>query len=439
MNDINGKNIYFSNIGKSTYNNFRLNKYYNNNKNGIRNYLFKRNNNNFLDEEDKESFLNKDIFDISFKGNKSKKEIKKNDSNDSSLNDDTYKMNFKYHNIHLKRLKALQKLKIFKTNKDINDVMYDPNIDYIKKRIIIGPKWEYMTGRKEPKILDNNLIISNTKNNDNDFTDKKKEKNKNKIYSFFQISKDSKDKIKENDKDLFKKKLFKSTKINLKKKNLSTSFLSNTNKENKLKKLNSFSTKNISDISKEEKIMINFNSDLIKSKIYYLDNKIVNDSSIKRYIYPSLKNLKQHKKLKKINSELKIYKNKEIGLNNEELKIINDIKKRKKLNEINSCKKSIEKNKIKNLTDRKYKPFHNFYYIFQDNFLNKKTFNYYINKSLLNNKEHNKNINTLEYNKSFSHRIKSLNEFYRYDCDKINIYNYNKFDNITYKSLTLNK
>ena len=77
MNDINGKNIYFSNIGKSTYNNFRLNKYYNNNKNEIRNYLFHRNNNNFLDEEDKESFLNKDIFDISFKGNKSKKEIKK--------------------------------------------------------------------------------------------------------------------------------------------------------------------------------------------------------------------------------------------------------------------------------------------------------------------------------------------------------------------------
>ena len=40
---------------------------------------------------------------------------------------------------------------------------------------------------------------------------------------------------------------------------------------------------------------------------------------------------------------------------------------------------------------------------------------------------------------SFSYKIKKLNKFYNFDYDKIDIYNYNKFDNITYKSIKSNK
>ena len=71
----------------------------------------------------------------------------------------------------------------------------------------------------------------------------------------------------------------------------------------------------------------------------------------------------------------------------------------------------------------------------------KKSFNSYINKSLLKYTENNLNSFILknDNSKSFSKKLNKYKEFYNFEVDKINIYNYNKFDNITYRTLLVNK
>ena len=436
MKDKNGKHIFFSNIGKRTYKNYIINKHYIGKKSNKKDKKLK--------EEDEESFLEKeiDIFDISYQNKKEPLKSWKNCS--FFLNDEKNEFNnkYKYHIKHIQKLKQLKNENYSKKNKYYQQI-YEPNIDYIKKRIIIGPKWNLLTGREEIPKKDNSINNSITTIPNL----RKLNSSKNKKINIFNIKnnyinikKHNIKNIENNNNYSFQNNLY-YNKLNKKilTAAFNTSYLNNINNS----KLNNKENKN--KIIQKNKSMINLNLDNFKSKIYKLDNIKFNDNSnsIIKYISPINITIKP-KNVKKYKSYTKIYKYKYIGLNNEELKLISDIKKKKNITKLKHNillkNKILMKNKI-NKKEKEYNDGNKSYDIYNLNW-NKKSFNNYINKILLKNKINNimnKIYLKKDKSNSFSYKIKKLNKFYNFDYDKIDIYNYNKFDNIAYKSIKSNK
>ena len=168
MKDNKGNFIYFSSIGNYSYDNRIINKYYKEKKpkkNLIRNKLIDETNSSFFEnEESKDIFEDKDIFNISYQKNKTESVQNDNssipffliDKNNNNMN------KYKYYLNHLQKLKKLKKEKEINTNnKKYYEQDYEPNIDFIKKRVIIGPKWELLSGRKDSlkKLKDNAVLI----------------------------------------------------------------------------------------------------------------------------------------------------------------------------------------------------------------------------------------------------------------------------------------
>ena len=202
-----------------------------------------------------------------------------------------------------------------------------------------------------------------------------------------------------------------------------------------------FNKKKATNIQSKSMINLNFNS--LKSKVYKLDNMTLKDKYISKYISPTNLTLKP-KTAKKSVSKIKKFKNKYIGLYNEELKIIKDMFNNKNLMKL----KGYSKIKVKqfktykvNQTERirKENKDKNESYEVYDLSSTKKSFNCYINKLLLKNEDKTTRILNKEKLNSYCRKMRQINEFYNYDCDKIDIYNYNKFDKITYKNVTCNK
>lgn len=449
MEDNNGKYIFFSSIGKKLNNAFGLRKYYiekTEKKSIKKNDFLKRIEKNFEEKEvDNDSLLNKDIFDISYNKGKSTNNTKRNnvnninDSLSLSEENNEYNHKYKYHIIHLKKLKKLNEEEQNKNNKKGQAIMYEPNIDTIKKRIIIGPYWKYMTGRKEkPKIDNYNLILnSNSKDNNTIFCHhllnsyiKEKNINKNKVVQRYNNPILS---ARTNSSNILKKETSKNSFI-----------------ENKTKKSNNILSENKDKRKiKKDKTMLNLDFSLLLSKIYRIDNeKKTNDKFIKRYILPFSKTLNNKKNLHKIYKiqKLKNYKNNFSGLNSEEISIINDYIKNKKLESLRKeekMKRMIIKKNDKKMPINLSKHVNLQTYMinsYKDNY-NKKSFNSYINQALLNYQNNNMNIikSYMVKNESFYNFLKKNKEFYYFDFDQINKYNYQKFDNITYKTINNNK
>jgi len=407
-------------------------------------------------------FLEKNnIFDTDCKKNKS------NDKQKNSNKDLIEKVNnkYKYHYLHIKKLKELKKLKSLKNNK-ISKQIYEPNIDYIKKRIILGPKWEFMTGRQNDSslnynqennsnskraetIINNscfhtaNKFIMNIDNNNPNKTFRKNVSFNNKKIPNYKRNYSSKPT---------------NIKISLKRKirngvlNSSNIIDINNFRDKEIKRNKSSNTLS----PKSDKKIIMRNISMIKCnnlpipKVHNLNNMKIKDKDLKMLMLPSSlipykkKNNKQIFRIKP-----KIYKNNFVGLNLEQLKVIRDCQKHKKLNSMKKATKFIKINiKDKILSkDQKEKISQSFvndkkeikcYYNYNDESMIKKSFNYFINKSLLNYKDNkikiDKNVDNYE-EKSFNYNSKN-NEFFKFNIDKINIYSFNKFDNVTYKTLT---
>ena len=196
------------------------------------------------------------------------------------------------------KLKQLKKEKeINNNNKQNYEQDYEPNIDFIKKRIIIGPKWELITGRRDNlNQLKNNAIlikksISKEKNQINKQISSFIEGKKSKINKKKPILKDMLLKKKDYS---FDKKLYNSNK-KLKKEKLNSGYLFNTSFMNNTNNINK---KIKNKILSKNKSMINFNLD-IKSKIYRLDNIKINDKHLFKYISPTSKTIETNIKIQK--------------------------------------------------------------------------------------------------------------------------------------------
>ena len=282
MQDKTEKHIFFSSLGKRTYNNNKIKKYYLGNNLKKRNYL---NNLKNIYKEVDESFLEKgiDIFDNSFQNNKIKS--MKNIHNFSFLiNDNEAGNKYEYYKIHMQRLKESKREKCNKNNKAYQKE-YEPKINYIKKRIIIGPKWDLLSGREEiPKKDKSTTLIQNFKKQNNLNT---------KLINLFKrkrhyigIKKPSFKKL-ENYKDRSLENNLNYSKIKIKREistfPFKTSFCNKINSE----KVNKKKAKHF-----QSKSMINLNFNSFKSKVYKLDNITLKDKSISKYISPANLTLK---------------------------------------------------------------------------------------------------------------------------------------------------
>ena len=429
MQDNNGNYIFFSSLGKRSNKYFLIKNYFIPRKERYYSIKDRINNNFIVYDEEKDLFIEKDIFDISYQNNKA----------DSNINNSYSLINrYKNNKIHLEKLKKFKEEKLFKKEKNYCDQIYEPNIDFIKKRIIIGPKWETLSGRKEYQIINN----SNVKPNDTSLNIQKIESFDEEKNNFNLTKKTSREEKNINSPNT---KLLNTSKSLLNKKEIKNVFKSSFFKINKRKL---FSSKKEKKTSQKNKSMLNLNTKLFIPKLYILDNIKFANTKIGKYISPPSKPIEPKKKIN-LKNEIKIFKNKNIGLNPEELKFINEIKNHKKLKLLNYKSKSkvikIEKKhntikKVKSPENEKNKIMINNYYDLKDNFLQKKSYNYYIIKSILKSKDNNKyEYMNKKNSNSFSHKLNIFNEFYDFDCDKISIYNFNKFDNVTYKTISNKK
>ena len=191
---------------------------------------------------------------------------------------------------------------------------------------------------------------------------------------------------------------------------------------------------------------MNLFPELDTSKTYLLNETDIKNRYLKNvfFINTSINKINKNKSLI---TDTKIFRKKnQIGLNYEQLKIINAFKDSKK-----DIKEKIKKIKVKKILNKKYKLL-----LIDDKKENKnkkieinnndesgikfikKSFNYFINKSKLK-----KNINNDESknnNKSFylNHPLIKYRKFYKYNADDINEYNFSKFDNVTLKANNCN-
>ena len=172
---------------------------------------------------------------------------------------------------------------------------------------------------------------------------------------------------------------------------------------------------------------------LYSSKTFRLQETDITNKYLKNvFLIKALQNQsKSPNKLKR--SDTKIFRNHQIGLNLEQLKILNNLKNKTNKNKTIKLKKFFKlKNKKmiiiddkKNITNEKNLKLNDSY----DSTHIKKSYNSYINKSLLE-----KNKKSL--NRSFSLfnlKIKKMNEFYKFNLDEIDQYNLSKIDGVTYK------
>lgn len=97
----------------------------------------------------KENSLNEEknkIKAIKLQMNKLKKENKKENKGKNSLSPFYNKIKYKFHNIHLKRMKETnEKIK----KKENNQTIYKPNLEYIYRKSLSGPEWNIIPGRKK--------------------------------------------------------------------------------------------------------------------------------------------------------------------------------------------------------------------------------------------------------------------------------------------------
>ena len=178
---------------------------------------------------------------------------------------------------------------------------------------------------------------------------------------------------------------------------------------------------------KNEVQVLNVFPQLYTTRTYHLKENDIKDKYLKNvFLITSPKRNLEKKNSGK--SYTKIFRNHEIGLNNEQIKAINDFRN---YNKNNNIKGKIKKLKIQNILNKKY----NLSLInIKNNFKFKnygldeditgistteKSFNYKINKSLLD--KNNKEIIRNNYKSLFLdyHKFKKIHEFYQYDIRKI--------------------
>ena len=422
----NEESIYFSKIGKKLnikYGNVFI-EHKKNNKKLTANYIRQQLENLLLNEEEKSK--NRNIFD-SFLKKRNKLLLEEDTSSDSFFDNEKEKKsfnNYKYYQLHLDKIKRLKTSNNY--DEKPRELVYAPIYDLVDKKIITGPKWNTMTGRKKEK----NIKVNN---------------------SFNICSKELK-KIKKKQKEVLKKLKIIPLKKNYSAVNITHNLqkiVKNLNLNHKYYKpqgknkiceryVKNNEIKNTT--PKKEKTLMNSFPKLNKSKIYLIKETDIKDRYLKNVFFIKTTNNEINQK-KSLKTDIKIFRNKQIGLNYEQLKIINAFKDDKA-----SIKEKIKKLKIKKILNKKYK------LLLTDNRKNnenkklnfntnnnnqirlfQKSFNYFINKP-----KYIKNDKCmLKKNKSFylSHPLYIKNyEFYKYNVDDLNEYNFSKFDNITFKS-----
>ena len=423
----NEKRCYISNIGKKLnilYGNVFI-KHKQKNKKLFLKYLREKLDDFLLDEKEKNK--NKDIFNILIR--KRAKIMSDQDDENDSLFDENQKYHistsYKYHQLHLEKIERL-KTSHFSKEKPIC-LSYNPNYKLVKKSIITGPKWESLTGRKPEKklILDNCFSSSNN----------------------LKISKlRKKEKIKKpNFKTLTKNFSYNNMTQNIKKlaKNLIISKSPNKELNKPLKKIitHSKSKSKKSTPRKQVQVMSVFPK-LYTPKTYYLKETDIKDKNLKNIFF--IKTSPQNRIGKKnlVKSNTKIFRNHVIGLNNEQIKAINEFRNhnnniKTKIKKLNTKKILHKKNNL-SLNDIK-NDFNSKILRCKENITgtstSEKSFNYLINKSIL--EKSNKEIIRNNYRSLFLdfYKFKKKREFYKYDADKLYDYSFSKFDNRIFRDI----
>ena len=423
---------YFSKIGKKLnikYGNVYIE--YKDKKKLLHNYYRQQLDNFLLDEEERSK--NRNIFDNLLLKKRNKLMLEDEDSSSDSYNPDKKKKSiniYKYHQLHLEKIKRLKTSHFF--DEKPRELVYEPNFDSIKKKVITGPKWNTMTGRKKEKklILNNTFNICSKKLK----SLKRKQQEELKKLKIVPLKKNySAINITQNLQKIAKKLNFNHNHLIPKEKN---KFCEKFEKSQEIKKTT----------PKTEKISMNLFPELDTSKTYLLNETDIKNRYLKNvfFINTSINKINKNKSLV---TDTKIFRKKnQIGLNYEQLKIINAFKDSRK-----DIKEKIKKLKVKKILNKKYKLLlidekkenkkkieinNNDKYGIR---LIKKSFNYFINKSRL--KKNNLNEDdSKNNNKSFiiNHPLIKYREYYKYNADDINEYSFSKFDNITLKALNCN-
>ena len=163
----------------------------------------------------------------------------------------------------------------------------------------------------------------------------------------------------------------------------------------------------------------------------------------------SINNISKINKRKSLKTDTKIFRNNDkIGLNYEQIKMINSFKFNK--NNFKE-KKNKPKIKLKNISNEKNKLI-KIENIKEDTSnkkdannteinLIKRSFNYFINKSKIKKLNNDDNSKTNNYKSFYLNcpRIIKNQEFYKLNFDELNVYSFPKFDNVTFKSINSNK
>ena len=403
----NEENCYFSKIGKKLnikYGNVFI-KYKKKNKKLFNKFLRQKLDDYLLEENEKNK--NADIFEL-LNRKRAKIMADEDDDNDSFYEEykkDHINTSYKYHQLHLEKIERLKTSHFLEEKK--NSSAYEPNYNIIKKRIITGPKWISMTGRESQKkiILDNSFSLSKQLKTSKPQKKEKIKKQTIKTLPKNHSSNNMTQKLKKFAKKLNLDKI--QTKIPFKNK-LIKSKIKKTTPKNEVQVLNVF-------------------PQLYTTRTYHLKENDIKDKYLKNvFLITSPKRNLEKKNSGK--SYTKIFRNHEIGLNNEQIKAINDFRN---YNKNNNIKGKIKKLKIQNILNKKY----NLSLInIKNNFKFKnygldeditgistteKSFNYKINKSLL--EKNNKEIIRNNYKSLFLdyHKFKKIHEFYQYDIRKI--------------------
>lgn len=419
----NEENCYFSKIGKKLnikYGNVFI-KYKKKNKKLYNKYLRQKLDEYLLEENEKSK--NADIFEIL---NRKRAKIMTDEDDDNDSFYDEYNKNhinnsYKYHQLHLEKIERLKTSHVLeeKPNSSVND----PNYNLIKKKIITGPKWVSMTGRESHKniILDNSFSLPKQLK-----TPKPQKKEKIK-----------KQNIKTSPKNHSSNNMTQKMNKIAKKLNLDKIQIKNPFKNKLIKsKIKNATPKN------EVKLLSVF-PQLYPVRTYYLKENDIKDKNLKNiFLISSPKSTLDKKNSGK--SFTKIFRNHEIGLNNEQIKAINDFRN---YNKNDNTKGKVKKLKIQNILNKKYNLSltnikNNFKiknYGLDENITGisatEKSFNYKINKSLL--EKNNKEIIRNNYKSLFLdfQKFKKIHEFYQYDIRKIKENSFTKSGNRTFKDI----
>ena len=427
----NDEGDYFSKIGKKLdikYGQVYI-KYKQNNKKLFRSYLRQKLDSFLLEEEERNK--NKNIFDFLVK-QRARIMLEENDDDDS-LYDEVIKKKpinlYKYHQLHLQKIERLKTSHFF--DEKPRDLVYDPNYDSIKRKIIIGPKWKTMTGRKgENRLIMNHSFVCPKKIKILK-SEEEKTTTKNSIKHLILLKK-----------NYSSINMIQKLKKLAKKMNLNKPYIKTKEKEKICKKM-LIPNQVKKDTPKTEQTLIYSFPKLYTPKTYLLKESDIKNRYLKNvFLINTSYNTDTTNKKNIIRSKTKILRNNEIGLNYEQIKVIEDLRKNK-----SNMKQKIKKIKIKKELNKKYKLIltdcrkdsNKKILLFEEdktssNNLNDKSFNYLINKSKLEN--NNKEI-IKKSNKTLLlgfQKILKNNEYYNYKIDDLNDHSFYKIDNITFKN-----